>query len=242
MSSRIVLKSFDSLISFSVIFACFIAFSPFNYNYSWWFSVFLHFLFFLHVLTHLRLDFFVFGSTVECLFCNLVLMSFLLFACFQSTSNFIYCKLYIDEVFSVLIGWTGRGFLLSLTVWVRGGGTWVTDQTLFNSDYCWNKEIFNTYLNMKNNAHSSFKYLCGRSHLVFLFFPLSNSFRSEVSDVLFRLVIGWLGSKLKNSFWRVDAVNEWMNWSPSKKWAVTAEHSRQPNWVKQDLVAARWRC
>lgn len=26
---------------------------------------------------------------------------------------------------------------------------------------------------------------------------------------------------------------------PFKKWAVTAEHSRWPNWVKQDLVAAR---
>lgn len=73
---------------------------------------------------------------------------------------------------------------------------------------------------MKNNAHSSFKYLCGRSHSFCRFFPFPNSFRCEVSDVLFRLVIGWLGSKLKNSLCK-DVLesqrSEWMNeWnSPS---------------------------
>lgn len=60
--------------------------------------MFLHFLFLLLVLTHLSFDFVVFGSTVECLFCNIVLLIFLLLLEFQSTYNFIYCKLYIISV------------------------------------------------------------------------------------------------------------------------------------------------
>ena len=37
--------------------------------------------------------------------------------------------------------------ILFVTALAGGGETWVTDQTLYNSDYCWNTESLNTYLN-----------------------------------------------------------------------------------------------
>ena len=39
-----------------------------------------------------------------------------------------------------------RTFIFCFTSRAGGGETWVTDQTLYNSDYCWNTERFNIYL------------------------------------------------------------------------------------------------
>lgn len=53
-------------------FACFINLIPFTCHDSYWLVVFSHFLFCSLVWTHLRLDFFVFGLTGDCLFSNIV--------------------------------------------------------------------------------------------------------------------------------------------------------------------------
>ena len=41
------------------------------------------------------------------------------------------------------VGKDTRKCIFSFAVWA-GGETWVTTQTLFNRDYCWNTELFNT--------------------------------------------------------------------------------------------------
>ena len=53
------------------------------------------------------------------------------------------------------VGWDTRNiyFVYFFTAWSWGGETWVTDQTLCNSDYCWNMKLFNTYLKLEQ-SHS----------------------------------------------------------------------------------------
>lgn len=62
-------------------FACLIACIAFT-SYCWSYCLFV---FCLLVLTHLRLSFLLFGFAVECLFCNIVSLCFLLLHVHQST-------------------------------------------------------------------------------------------------------------------------------------------------------------
>ena len=73
---------------FSLDLTCFITSIPIICNDSYWLSGFLHFL-----LTHIRIDFLLSGLTVECLFCNIVLLSFLLLIHCQSTFQTLFLKL-----------------------------------------------------------------------------------------------------------------------------------------------------
>lgn len=66
---------------FFCVLSCsmFFFFFQFTCNDSYRLFAFLHFLYCLLVLTHFSLGFFVFGSTVQCLFCNIIFLNFLLF-------------------------------------------------------------------------------------------------------------------------------------------------------------------
>ena len=80
-------------------FACFITFTPLTFNDSYLLLMFLYYLFCLVVLTHFRLHFFAFGSTVECLFCYIVFLSFLLLLFFlKARCKLCYSSSYINKM------------------------------------------------------------------------------------------------------------------------------------------------
>ena len=47
--------------------------------------------------------------------------------------------------------------VFSFIAWLGGEATWITDQTLFNSDYCWNTELPNTHFDKNMSLTAALK-------------------------------------------------------------------------------------
>ena len=69
------------------------------------------------------------------------------------------------------VGRDTRTFIFHLTAYMGGGETWVTGQILYNSDYCWNIEPFNTYFNAKISLTAVWTYQWSAKTLIATFYP-----------------------------------------------------------------------
>ena len=74
---------------------------------------------------------------------------------FMSSQNCLFME------FPVLIGQSGQAYKkmsFHFHCISMGGETWTTDQTQWNSEYCWNIELFHTYFKINKISDSRFNW------------------------------------------------------------------------------------